>query len=720
MRPKSTHSPNKAGTRGSKNSPAKGNNSQGRILRSRTVSGEVSPSSSNNGSPRLRRTSTASSASVDDQGSTRQSGVRQTAANSKNASPKPRTSPRTRNESGKAGQSPKCARTREEVSPVQASSPNPKRVRRNLNESFDSDSKAESTSQEAKNNIGGKVENGMNGSSGSVKPSDSSEPSAGTCSSCGKTPVCGNHIACSTKSTEDESTQPSLLSGSEHTKHSCKCRTQTSTGTSQCKHKDTSSGSSELNSSLRNRDQGEVVNQDQEKPHASGGESESKQEEQVDDSFPTVDYRKLENEDYSQPFYFESDHVALKDNKEYHLMLKTLVMLEAQRSQAVQDIDRLAVKEEEALKDPIDFVEKLQCNAVSLPRSQSILDLPSIQWENYAGWVGKVDPSLFMPAKRHLTRTKRQPEATITSSDSASNCGEGGSQQGPSRGEEGPQVVRGRLRGPSKPATFNQLWTTEEQRKLEYLLEVFPPEEIEARRWQKIAEALGNRTSKQVASRVQKYFIKLAKAGLPIPGRMPANNHTFSKKLPFMQKYRRHDMFRQGLCQPSTFMTSHLPPVYMSDNDDDSTSQSTSQFDWEQDMEDVSDDESVPVELRQTEDYRELMRLKRLKMLKERRKKQEESMGITQHVGYRCDRCECDPIMGVRWHCLDCPTDTGVDFCQDCVDCDHETEVHKSYHRLEPISHMSEHTYMDMDYTRFSVKTGDYNYLDPNYFPSTS
>lgn len=67
----------------------------------------------------------------------------------------------------------------------------------------------------------------------------------------------------------------------------------------------------------------------------------------------------------------------------------------------------------------------------------------------------------------------------------------------------------------SKPRTFNQLWTPEEQviyadnfvhvwssvvlkAKLEELLELYPPEEVESRRWEKIASALGNRTVKQV------------------------------------------------------------------------------------------------------------------------------------------------------------------------------------------------------------------------------
>jgi hypothetical protein len=36
------------------------------------------------------------------------------------------------------------------------------------------------------------------------------------------------------------------------------------------------------------------------------------------------------------------------------------------------------------------------------------------------------------------------------------------------------------------------------QRKLERLLQVFPQEPVEAKRWSKIANALGNRTPKQV------------------------------------------------------------------------------------------------------------------------------------------------------------------------------------------------------------------------------
>lgn len=82
-------------------------------------------------------------------------------------------------------------------------------------------------------------------------------------------------------------------------------------------------------------------------------------------------------------------------------------------------------------------------------------------------------------------------------------------------------MVRGRVYTPEKPVTFNRLWDDEEQKRLEDLLTVFPDEEIAAHRWQKIARALGNRTPRQVASRVQKFFIRLAKEGKPIPGKPP-------------------------------------------------------------------------------------------------------------------------------------------------------------------------------------------------------
>lgn len=96
---------------------------------------------------------------------------------------------------------------------------------------------------------------------------------------------------------------------------------------------------------------------------------------------------------------------------------------------------------------------------------------------------------------------------------------------------DGRPRVRGRVAGDPRAAatgTFNQLWSREEQERLIELLEVFPDEEVQVSRFRKIAEALGTRTTRQVASRVQKYFIRLAKLGLPIPGKMNYNYMAYS------------------------------------------------------------------------------------------------------------------------------------------------------------------------------------------------
>ncbi|OLY81887.1 ZZ-type zinc finger-containing protein 3 [Smittium mucronatum] len=74
---------------------------------------------------------------------------------------------------------------------------------------------------------------------------------------------------------------------------------------------------------------------------------------------------------------------------------------------------------------------------------------------------------------------------------------------------------------PPPASVFNKPWSEYEQKRLEELLEIYPDEPVANSRWRKISDALGTRTMRQVASRVQKYFIKLNLAGLPIPGRIP-------------------------------------------------------------------------------------------------------------------------------------------------------------------------------------------------------
>lgn len=61
-----------------------------------------------------------------------------------------------------------------------------------------------------------------------------------------------------------------------------------------------------------------------------------------------------------EPFFFESDSLALRNNPDYSCLLKTLVLLEAQRIKACNDIETLIDLKEEALNEPTKFVNELR------------------------------------------------------------------------------------------------------------------------------------------------------------------------------------------------------------------------------------------------------------------------------------------------------------------------------------------------------------------------
>ena len=100
------------------------------------------------------------------------------------------------------------------------------------------------------------------------------------------------------------------------------------------------------------------------------------------------------------------------------------------------------------------------------------------------------------------------------------------------------------------------------------MLEEYPSEEVEMERWKKIATCLGNRTSIQVQSRVQKYFQKLQKAGLPIPGRYKKLNPTSglarTKRPSIRGKYSNSLIGSRN----STFFPDMKPTVKMTDEDE--------------------------------------------------------------------------------------------------------------------------------------------------------
>ncbi|RNA11310.1 ZZ-type zinc finger-containing 3 [Brachionus plicatilis] len=217
----------------------------------------------------------------------------------------------------------------------------------------------------------------------------------------------------------------------------------------------------------------------------------------------------------NEPFYFETDTVALRNNPDYSCLLKTLVLLEGQRVKACQDLENLLELKEQAMGDPINFVKKI--NELKAPCRQKVYLLPDIDWNKYYDCVDLEDLEAIKNQKINRVQSLRQSQKMIKQMEQTELTESSQDKKSPGSGKE-------------KTKNYNKSWSVEEQRKLEELLIEFPPEDNEAARFRKIANHLGTRTPLQVQSHCQKYFIKLAKAGLPIPGRMPNMKTYVTKK----------------------------------------------------------------------------------------------------------------------------------------------------------------------------------------------
>lgn len=67
-----------------------------------------------------------------------------------------------------------------------------------------------------------------------------------------------------------------------------------------------------------------------------------------------------EEEEEGELFYFESDHLALRGNRDYSEVLKTIFILESIRKRAIKDYEIVAQLHKKALEDPVSFNEKIK------------------------------------------------------------------------------------------------------------------------------------------------------------------------------------------------------------------------------------------------------------------------------------------------------------------------------------------------------------------------
>lgn len=306
-----------------------------------------------------------------------------------------------------------------------------------------------------------------------------------------------------------------------------------------------------------------------------------------DDQFDNLEVLEMEPED---EFAFETDHLALRGNKDYCNLLKYIVKLEAQKIKALKDIEDLAEAKRNALDDPLTFIGNLKSGNTSFPPRQTIEELPDIDWTSYG-----IDASLENEDMKDVKPSK----------------------------DDFDMKVRGRKFTDSKPETFNQLWSCDEQKRLEELLLIFPEEPVEMKRYKKIAQALGTRTPIQVMSRIQKYFAKLAKAGLPIPGRAPKGALNLKIKSIYYKK--------------STFFPQLHVPVTMEDPYETGESH---------DIMETKSTGKLIVEL--------------LKAAKEQRLLDETAPVFQSKT--MCVGCQKTGFLGARW-----TDNAGTDYCTDCV-----------------------------------------------------
>lgn len=222
----------------------------------------------------------------------------------------------------------------------------------------------------------------------------------------------------------------------------------------------------------------------------------------------------------NEPFYFESDTLALRNNPDYSCLLKTLALLEGQRMKACHDLEQLIDLKDQALKEPLKFINLLTKNELNIPSRQKCYVLPDIDFNKYYDCVDIEDFEAIKNQNTQRSHSLRQSFKMIEKLTKDDTETRRSSRQTSTKQQKPEKEIK----------NYNKPWTVEEQRQLEEFLLEFPPEDNEAARFRKIANKLGTRTPLQVQSHCQKYFIKLAKAGLPIPGRMPNLKTYVTKK----------------------------------------------------------------------------------------------------------------------------------------------------------------------------------------------
>ncbi|KAK9763491.1 hypothetical protein K7432_009783 [Basidiobolus ranarum] len=365
------------------------------------------------------------------------------------------------------------------------------------------------------------------------------------------------------------------------------------------------------------------------------------------------------------------------------LVTSAMDVLKHQLNQARKDIDRLVELKEKALTDPLSFVTRLgEKDTEKPPKLQRVVAIPTIELDKYISRVkrGTQDITLnFPPLKRpslYKSILSNPPTASTSTSKVSSfvSCETRTSHKANIKQEESDEfipeteVFLSEIGSPKSDFStkkkvnngdkLTQSWDDEEQRRLIILLNEYPEELVQSQRFSKISTALGTKTPKQVASRVQKYFVQLAKAGLPVPGRV--SNTVVDKQAPlssarkFLERDQTPSPKKQKVASNSGYLSRCTVPISPATiSDDDAAAQVPST--WTPPAARKSTPKTSPEAI---------------------------PSAYSQH-GYKCDRCLIEPIIGSRWVCMNC--DHQVDLCNSCHSSGDYQNDHDSSHAFQKL-----------------------------------
>ncbi|KJE89024.1 hypothetical protein CAOG_000583 [Capsaspora owczarzaki ATCC 30864] len=298
--------------------------------------------------------------------------------------------------------------------------------------------------------------------------------------------------------------------------------------------------------------------------------------------------------------------------------------------------------------------------------------------------------------------------------------------------------------------TFNLPWSMEEQALLDSLLVQYPlrPDASSGERYSVIESIMQTRSRQQIASRCQKYTLKLARLGRKLPGTVPLpspvaeglsereileraiqdaieGGRIVYGQVPVPSRPRSKESKRAASTKSSVAAAASLPaaqeeapepvrpptkvrksrkqttmfaaPRVMMNEQEDAPGPNTA-------PPGSDDEDGLDEDVKKSAEYQELLRLKRLKKEIAARK-----TAAVVHTGFVCDGCEMSPILGTRWNCADCSTEENqVDLCDACHNAG--WTVHDATHVLLRVAVPETDFVKDADYAQLMAH--GYSYLD--------